>query len=225
MGDPRQRRPAGREREIRLPPRAGLERVGRLPGPAGCRSVGNAITSVASTRRLRLVRSGQHASVTRIGVKRQRRRPPPRPALRLARASRSRRPLPRIAREARTTRRPELARSQQTVAGGEAAAEPPADAHELVAGLAARDRFIAIGATEPRRLLQASRGSVPTGLSISFRRSDIGETIVIHLVRRQQQQRSGVPATSHRGRFRWGEFECAEGRGAGDAAGARSIRL
>ena len=44
-------------------------------------------------------------------------------------------------------RRPELARSQQTVAGGEAAAEPPADAHELVAGLAARDRFIAIGAT------------------------------------------------------------------------------
>jgi hypothetical protein len=44
-------------------------------------------------------------------------------------------------------RRPELATSQQTVAGAEAAAEPPADAHELVAGLAGRD---ASSPLEPR---------------------------------------------------------------------------
>jgi hypothetical protein len=38
------------------------------PRPAGCRSVGNAVTRVARSRRLHLVRSGHRAGVTRVGV-------------------------------------------------------------------------------------------------------------------------------------------------------------
>jgi hypothetical protein len=45
--------------------------------------------------------SSRQAEVTGVGVNRQRRRPPPRPALRMAQASRARRQLPCLARIAR----------------------------------------------------------------------------------------------------------------------------